>query len=146
MAAVCGATAKMNRFYERAGLLPEPPRTAGGYRDYPPEATTRLTFIRDAQSAGLTLAEIRSIVTVRDSGQAPCGHVSELIQQHPAEFERRMAELRKTRIALRDWPIGPPAPTRATAPRSTPAPTSAVRHPGDITPLSASRAQLRLSA
>ncbi|MEU0596939.1 heavy metal-responsive transcriptional regulator [Streptomyces sp. NPDC006393] len=101
LAADCGVTAKTIRFYEQSGLLPPPPRTTGGYRDYPPEAATRLSFIRDAQAAGLTLAEIRSILTVRDSGRAPCGHVSELIQQHLADIEQRMAELRTTRTALR---------------------------------------------
>ena len=89
------------RFYEQAGLCP-PPRTAGGYRDYPAGAVARLGFIRDAQAAGLTLAEIRGILTLRDSGQAPCGHVSGLIERHLAEIEARLVELRKTRTALRD--------------------------------------------
>ncbi|MET7714464.1 heavy metal-responsive transcriptional regulator [Streptomyces sp. NPDC005407] len=101
LAATCGLTAKTIRFYEQDGLLPAPPRTSGGYRDYPPDSTARLAFIRDAQTAGLTLAEIRSILVLRDSGQAPCTHVTGLIQQHLADIERRMAELRKTRTALR---------------------------------------------
>lgn len=82
--------------------MPEPPRTSGGYRDYPGEAITRLAFIRDAQHAGLTLADIRGILTLRDSGQAPCDHVSDLIEQHLTEINQRMAELRKTRTALRE--------------------------------------------
>ena len=102
LAAACEMTAKTIRFYEQVGLLPEPARTAAGYRDYPPEAATRLTFIRDAQRAGLTLAEIRSVLALRDSGQAPCDHVGELIQQHLADIEHRKAEQRKTRMALRD--------------------------------------------
>jgi MerR family copper efflux transcriptional regulator len=100
LAAACGVTAKTIRFNEQAGLLPKPARTVGGYRDYPPAAPTRLTFIRDAQRAGLTLAEIRSVLALRDSGQAPCDHVSELIQQHLTDIEHRMAELRTTRAAL----------------------------------------------
>ncbi|WP_028805478.1 MerR family DNA-binding protein [Streptomyces sp. 142MFCol3.1] len=101
LAAAGGATAKTIRFYEQVGLMLPPPRTASGYRAYPPEAQTRLASIRDAQAAGLGLAEIRSILRVRDSGQAPCGHVSELVQQHLADIEQRMAELRNTRTALR---------------------------------------------
>ncbi|MGW7544005.1 heavy metal-responsive transcriptional regulator [Streptomyces sp. NPDC054770] len=101
LAAANDLTPKTIRFYEQAGLLPAPPRTAGGYRDYPPQAGPRLTFIRDAQSAGLTLAEIRSVLALRDSGEAPCSHVTDLIQQHLTDIERRMAELRKTRTALR---------------------------------------------
>ena len=64
-------------------------------------AGTRLAFIRDAQSAGLTLAEILSVLVVRDSGQAPCAHVTDLILQHLTDIERRMAELHKARTALR---------------------------------------------
>ncbi|GGJ14190.1 heavy metal-responsive transcriptional regulator [Streptomyces brasiliensis] len=101
LAAASGLTAKTIRFYEQAGLLPEPPRTPGGYRDYPPQSRVRLAFVREAQSAGLTLAEIRSILALRDSGEAPCAHVADLIQQRLAGIERRLAELRATRTALR---------------------------------------------
>lgn len=101
LASAAGLTAKTVRFYEQAGILPEPPRTAGGYRDYPPRAVHRLAFVREAQSAGLTLAEIRSVLALRDSGEAPCAHVTELVEQHLADIERRMAELRKARSTLR---------------------------------------------
>lgn len=100
LAIASGITAKTIRFYEQAGLLPEPPRTTGGYRDYTPDAIQRLGFIRDAQGAGLSLAEIRSVLQLRDGGQAPCGHVTELIDEHLAEIDRRMTELIATRTAL----------------------------------------------
>lgn len=102
LAAAAGLTTKTIRFYEQAGLLPEPPRTSAGYRDYPPEAAARLAFIRDSQTAGLTLAEIRSILVIRDSGQPPCLHVTDLIDQHLAQVEQRIAELTQARTALRD--------------------------------------------
>ncbi|MFE0130954.1 heavy metal-responsive transcriptional regulator [Streptomyces sp. NPDC059037] len=101
LATASGVTTKTIRFYEQAGLVPEPPRTSGGYRDYPGESLTRLAFIRDAQHAGLTLAEIRGILALRDSGRAPCDHVSDLIGEHLEEIDRRISELRKTRTALR---------------------------------------------
>ncbi|MGW1501920.1 heavy metal-responsive transcriptional regulator [Streptomyces mirabilis] len=102
LATTSGVPAKTIRFYEQAGLMPEPPRTTGGYRDYSSDAATRLTFIRDAQRAGLTLAEIRSILALRDNGQAPCNHVGNLIHQHLDDINRRLAELRKTRSALKE--------------------------------------------
>ncbi|MGW5064099.1 heavy metal-responsive transcriptional regulator [Streptomyces sp. NPDC004096] len=105
LAVAGGLTAKTIRFYEQTGLLPEPPCTLSGYRDYAPQTAHRLASIRDAQSAGLTLAEIRSILALRDSGEPPCMHVTGLIDQHLADIERRMAELRKTRTA---WPSAPP--------------------------------------
>lgn len=99
-AAQAGLTTKTVRFYEQAGLLPPPPRTDTGYRDYPPKALARLRFIRDAQSAGLTLAEIRGVLAIRDSGQPPCRHVADLIDQHLAQVRARIAELAQTRAAL----------------------------------------------
>lgn len=102
LAALSGLSTKTIRFYEQDGLVPAPPRTTGGYRDYPPDTAMRLAFIRDAQSAGLTLAEIRGVLTLRDSGEAPCTHVTGLVQQHLVDIEHRLAELRKTRAALRD--------------------------------------------
>ncbi|WP_030462779.1 MerR family DNA-binding protein [Kitasatospora sp. NRRL B-11411] len=102
LAAATGTTTKTLRFYEQAGLLDEPHRTPGGYRDYPPHAATRVTFIRTAQTAGLSLAEIRSVLAIRDDGHAPCGHVTALLDQHLADVERRLAELLATRTTLRD--------------------------------------------
>ncbi|MEU3684307.1 heavy metal-responsive transcriptional regulator [Streptomyces sp. NPDC030592] len=102
LAAETGLTTKTIRFYEQAGLLPPPPRTASGYRDYPSHTVARLAFVRDAQAAGLTLAEIRSVLALRDSGQAPCTQVGTLIEEHLAEIDRRMAELRQARAVLRE--------------------------------------------
>ncbi|MFG2908327.1 heavy metal-responsive transcriptional regulator [Kitasatospora sp. NPDC048286] len=101
LAARTGLTTKTIRFYEDSGLLPAPPRTPGGYRDYPDTAVTRLAFVRDAQRAGLTLAEIRSVLVLRDEGHAPCSHLTGLIHEHLADIERRMADLAATRESLR---------------------------------------------
>ncbi|MGK5555358.1 heavy metal-responsive transcriptional regulator [Actinomadura kijaniata] len=102
LAAQAGLSTKAIRFYEQIGLLPEPPRTSAGYRDYPADAVTRLAFIRDAQAAGLTLAEIGDILTIRDNGRAPCRHVTDLIDQHLAQVEQRLAELRQAHRTLGD--------------------------------------------
>ena len=85
LAATAGLPAKTIRFYEQAGLMPAPPRTPAGYRDYPPGALDRLAFIGNAQAAGFTLAEIRSVLAIRDSGDPPCRHVATLIGQHLAQ-------------------------------------------------------------
>lgn len=100
LAARAHVTAKTIRFYEQAGLLPAPPRTASGYRDYPEQTLTRLAFIRDAAAARLTLAQIRGILDIRDHGQAPCQHVTDLIDEHLSQVQRRLAELTQARDAL----------------------------------------------
>lgn len=102
LAARAGLTTKTVRYYEDAGLLPPPPRTPAGYRDYSPPALARLAFVRSAQAAGLTLAEIRSVLAIRDGGQAPCQHVTGLIDQHLAQVGQRLAELTQAQDVLRD--------------------------------------------
>ena len=48
------------------------------------------------------MADIRGVLAIRDSGQAPCQHVSVLIGEHLAQVERRIAELTRARDALKD--------------------------------------------
>ena len=102
LALAAATTTKTIRFYEQAALLPAPPRTASGYRDYPPETARRLAFIRTAQTCGFTLADIRGILAIRDSGQAPCAHVTTLISAHLEQIEQRLAQLDLAREALRE--------------------------------------------
>ncbi|WP_129664198.1 heavy metal-responsive transcriptional regulator [Phytoactinopolyspora endophytica] len=97
-----GTTAKTLRFYEDEGLIPEPGRTPSGYRDYSPEAVSRVSFIHDAQTAGLALRQIRQILEIRDGGRPPCEHVGELIEQRLAEVAHRIVELEQTRARLQE--------------------------------------------
>ena len=95
-----GVPAKTIRFWEDQGLLPAPALTAVGYRDYDSAILERLAFIRHAQAAGLTLEHIRQVLGIRDSGQPPCGHVTDLITRRLAEVEARLAELAHARDQL----------------------------------------------
>ncbi|MEV4898116.1 heavy metal-responsive transcriptional regulator [Nonomuraea sp. NPDC055795] len=95
-----GYSPKTIRYYESVGLLPPPPRTPSGYREFPPETAERLAFIRNAQAAGLTLAAIRAILGIRDSGQAPCQHVTALLDAHVEQVRQRIAELAATHAML----------------------------------------------
>ena len=101
VAARSGVPAKTIRFWEEKGLLSEPARTAAGYRAYGASVVERLTFVRHAQAAGFTLDQIRQVLDIGDSGQAPCQHVSELIDDHLAALERRITELDAARNHLR---------------------------------------------
>lgn len=96
LAQAAGTTAKTLRFYEDQGLLTAA-RTGSGYRDYGPEALARLDFIRRGQAAALTLAQIRQILQIRDSGTAPCEHVREVLGMRLTEVDRQIAELGRLR-------------------------------------------------
>jgi DNA-binding transcriptional MerR regulator len=89
-----GLSADTVRYYERVGLLPEPARSAAGYRLYDQTAVGRLRLIKGAQRAGLRLREIGELLQVADQGQCPCGHTETLLLQ-------RLAEVRAERDRLR---------------------------------------------
>lgn len=93
LADAAGLAARTIRFYERQGLLPTPVREANGYRDYDDAALDRLAFIRAAQGAGLTLADIRGVIATRNGGRAPCTHVTELLTAKLEEIHRRREHL-----------------------------------------------------
>ncbi|MFP3915998.1 MAG: heavy metal-responsive transcriptional regulator [Actinomycetota bacterium] len=93
------------RFYEDAGLLPEPCRTPSGYRDYDPSVIERIRFIRAGQAVGLTLGALGDVLEIRDRGEAPCRHVTELIRERIEEIESRMRDLRKLRGDLRELAV-----------------------------------------
>lgn len=85
------------RFYQRKGLLNEPAR-AGGIRRYDERDLRRLRFIRRAQSAGFTLAEIGELLTL-DAGQDRA-RARHLAQQRIAALDDRIAELQAARKSL----------------------------------------------
>lgn len=94
------------RFYEEKGLLPEPERTGSGYRDYDPSVVDRLQFIRAGQAVGLTLRELGQVLDIRDRGQAPCRHVTELIDDRISDVDQRISDLRALRrelVGLREY-------------------------------------------
>jgi DNA-binding transcriptional MerR regulator len=82
------------RYYERVGLLPEPARSAAGYRLYDQAAVGRLRLIKGAQRAGLRLRDIGELLQVADQGQCPCGHTETLLRQRLAEVHAELDRLR----------------------------------------------------
>jgi MerR family transcriptional regulator, Zn(II)-responsive regulator of zntA len=100
LAAATGTTTKTLRFHERSGLLPRAERSANGYRDYRPEVISLLDFIRRGRVAGLTLAQIREVIDIRETGDAPCDHVFQLMTARVVDIDRQIAELAVLRAAL----------------------------------------------
>lgn len=100
LAEASGTTAKTLRFYEDTGLLPPANRASNGYRSYGPDAVARLDFIRRGRAAGLTLAQIREVIAIRDTGQTPCSHVHDLLNIRLADIDRQIADLRELRATV----------------------------------------------
>ncbi len=88
------------RYYERRGLLGHPSRTNGGFRVYGKETLERLRFIKRAQVVGLSLDEIRQLVTFDRHGLEQCSRVRDLVVIKLAELDERLSELRAFRRSL----------------------------------------------
>lgn len=88
------------RYYERRGLLPEPPRRDSGYRAYPPESVDRLRFIKGAQALGFTLEEIQELLELRVDEHATSGEVRSRAQDKVAQISEKIRALEEMRDAL----------------------------------------------
>ena len=100
MAKSAGVGVETVRFYEREGLLPEPPRLSSGYRQYSLEAVRRLQFIRRTKDLGFALGEIRDLLELRVNPRTSCSEVKRRAETKIADIERKMAELQRIRRAL----------------------------------------------
>jgi DNA-binding transcriptional MerR regulator len=95
-----GLTTKTIRYYESIGLVPEPRRTASGYRDYGSDARERLEFVKQAQASGLTLAEIGSILEIKDAGGQSCEHTRTLLLRHLDGLDAQIEAMQRQRREL----------------------------------------------
>ena len=88
------------RYYERRGLLPQPARTASGYRKYSDDAIRRLRFIRQAQALGFSLSEIEELLSLRMQPGTTCGDIRQRARQKIATVNTKMDELQRIKDAL----------------------------------------------
>ncbi len=95
-----GVSTKTIRYYESLGLVAEPDRTPSGYRDYGESDVERLQFVRDAQSTGLTLSEIASVLELKSTGERSCSHTLDLLQRHLADVDAQIKRLRESKVLL----------------------------------------------
>jgi Hg(II)-responsive transcriptional regulator len=96
-----GVNAQTLRYYERRGLLPDPPRTVGGYRSYGPEAVRRVRFVKRAQELGFSLAEIDVLLHLADGGPESCDAARQLAEHKVAGLDAKIAALQSMRASLR---------------------------------------------
>ena len=89
-----GVNTQTLRYYERRGLLDAPPRTPGGYREYPSSAVSLLRFVERAQQLGFSLGEIDELLSLADGGPDNCDSARALAETHLVELDRKIAPAR----------------------------------------------------
>ena len=88
------------RFYERQGLLEEPPRRESGYREYGDEAIAQLRFIKRAKRLGFTLKEIKELLSLWRHPSTPAADVKRRVDAKIADIEMKVKALQKMKKAL----------------------------------------------
>lgn len=88
------------RFYERRGLLEEPPRKASGYRQYGADVVDRISFIKRAKELGFTLNEINELLQLRLDPEGNCDEVRRRAEQKIVDIESKLRQLRAMKRAI----------------------------------------------
>ena len=88
------------RFYERLGLIDEPPRRASGYREYPLEVVSRLRFIKNAKDLGFSLKEIKELLLLRRDPDTTCADIKARATAKMADIDDKISDLKRIKKAL----------------------------------------------
>lgn len=88
------------RFYEREGLIDEPPRRESGYRQYPEETVHRLRFIRRAKELGFSLKEIKELLALRIEPETTCEDIRGRAEVKIGDIEEKIRTLTRMKEAL----------------------------------------------
>ena len=95
-----GVNIETIRYYERRGLIPDPPRNESGHRQYSQESVRRTEFIKRAQTLGFSLKEISELLSLRVEPGRTCGDIKARTEAKILDIESRIADLEQMRKAL----------------------------------------------
>lgn len=88
------------RFYEREGLIPEPPRTPAGYRQYAADTVERLRFIQRAKALGFSLRETQELLALRVGEGTSAADVRARAAEKLGDISARIRDLEAMRESL----------------------------------------------
>lgn len=95
-----GCNLETIRYYEKIGMMRDPPRTTSGYRVYDDHDATRLRFILRARELGFAIEEIRGLLELVDGGKQTCAEVKLRTEQHLADVRAKIDDLRRIEEVL----------------------------------------------
>ena len=90
-----GSNLETIRYYEKIGLLPEPPRSSSDYRIYDETHVRRLRFVMRGRQLGFTIEEIRNLLGLVDGGRQTCAEVRTMTEHHLNDIRGKIADLRR---------------------------------------------------
>ena len=114
LSARSGVKLETIRYYERVGLLPSPPRSATGYREYQTDHLQRLIFLRRSRQLGFSIEEIRDLLMLASEPSRVYDDVSRLAAAHLSSVRAKARELQRLQRALERLVSSCPASTCVT--------------------------------
>lgn len=102
LASASGCKVETVRYYEKIGLMPEPPRTEGGHRFYSQNLLKRLTFIRRSRELGFPIEQIRELLRFVDEPGHTCSEVKGMAMLHTRAVQEKIDDLKRLQKALND--------------------------------------------
>lgn len=95
-----GCDAETIRYYEKIGILPEPARSPGGYRQYDETHEHRLRFVMRGRELGLAMADLKSLLDLVDRRAVSCAEVEKLAVAHLQSVREKVCDLKRMERAL----------------------------------------------
>jgi MerR family mercuric resistance operon transcriptional regulator len=89
-----GVKVETIRYYEKIGIMPNPPRTSGGQRIYSAEHRARLGFVKRSRDLGFSLESVRSLLGLSDEPPS-CGEVHAITMTHLQDVRHKIDDLKR---------------------------------------------------
>ena len=90
------------RFYERKGLIDEPPRRESGYRQYTDDVIRQLTFIQQAKTLGFSLNEIQELLSLRSQPGVSSREIKQMAETKLDDIEQKIKMLKRMQKSLKN--------------------------------------------
>ena len=102
MARATGCNLETIRYYEKIGIMPDPPRSTKGYRSYDDAHVKRLKFVMRSRDLGFSLEEVRGLLGLVDEQSRTCAEVQVIAEDHLTDVRAKIADLKRIEGVLSD--------------------------------------------
>ena len=102
LARATGCNLETIRYYEKIGIMPDPPRSTKGYRSYDDAHVKRLKFVMRSRDLGFSLEEVRGLLGLVDDRSRTCAEVQIIAEDHLTDVQAKIADLQRIERVLSD--------------------------------------------
>jgi MerR family mercuric resistance operon transcriptional regulator len=102
LARATGCNLETIRYYEKIGIMPDPPRSTKGYRSYDDAHVRRLKFVIRSRDLGFSLEEVRGLLGLVEEQSRTCAEVQIIAEDHLTDVRAKIADLKRIERVLSD--------------------------------------------